>query len=273
MCVFSSHSVVRDPPFSRIDLVSCRNLLIYLDADMQSQLIPVFHYALRPGGFLFLGSAENVTQHGDLFAALEKKQRIFQRRDHAVAPVHFPRFVPGLRISGTSLGGREEPTFAGIGLRRSVETCVIERYAPAHVVEHTGKYLEPAVGQPSRALLGMARKGLRLELRAALQEAIETRRPVLRESLAVEFDDHVQIVNLAVDLLPEHEKQPLFIVLFTDVGPLLSREELAAQGRGTPAHDASIAQLDRELRDTRERLQGTIEEYETALEEVRAAND
>lgn len=284
MCVFSSHSVVRDPPFSRIDLVSCRNLLIYLDGDMQSQLIPVFHYALRPGGFLFLGSAENVTQHGDLFAPLEKKHRIFQRRDHAVAPVAFPRFVPGLRISGTSLSGRDEPTFAGIGLRRSVEMCVLERFAPAHVVvnragdvvyysQRTGKYLEAAVGQPSRALLGMARKGLRLELRAALQEAVETRRPVLRKGLAVELDDHVQTVDLTVDLLPEHEKEPLFIVLFTDAGPLLSREELAAQGRGTTARDASMEQLERELRDTRERLQGTIEEYETSLEEVKSANE
>ena len=285
MCVFSSHSVIRDPPFSRIDLVSCRNLLIYLDAEMQSRLIPVFHYALRPGGFLFLGSAENVTQYGNLFVPVEKKHRIFQRRDHVSAPIHFPMFLPGLRLLGPAGGhDRGEGAGAGISLRRTVEMRVLERFAPAHVVvnrecdvvfysQRTGKYLEAAAGQPSRALLGMARKGLRLDLRSALHEAVETRRPVSREGILVDVDDHVQVVDLAVELLPQDDKEPLFLVLFTDVGPLLTREQLAAQGRGITMHDTSTLQLERELRDTRERLQGTIEEYETALEELKSANE
>lgn len=237
MCVFSSHSVIRDPPFSRIDLVSCRNLLIYLDAEMQSRLIPVFHYALRPGGFLFLGSAENVTQYGNLFVPVEKKHRIFQRRDHVSAPIHFPMFLPGLRLLGPAGGhDRGEGAGAGISLRRAVEMRVLERFAPAHVVvnrecdvvyysQRTGKYLEAAAGQPSRALLGMARKGLRLDLRSALHEAMETRRPVSREGILVDVDDHVQVVDLAVELLPQDDKEPLFLVLFTDVGPLLTREQ------------------------------------------------
>src|SRR5207244_10086443 len=81
LCVFSAHSVIRAPPFSRIDLISCRNLLIYLDTDLQNRLVPIFHYALRPGGYLLLGSSENLTRHGELFTAVDKKNRIFQRRD------------------------------------------------------------------------------------------------------------------------------------------------------------------------------------------------
>ena len=90
MCVFSAHSIIRDPPFSRIDLVSCRNLLIYLGPELQTRLIPMFHYALRPGGYLMLGTSENVTQHGDLFAPVDKKHRVFQRRDHPTRHIHFP---------------------------------------------------------------------------------------------------------------------------------------------------------------------------------------
>src|SRR5262249_13439488 len=112
LCVFSPHSVLRDPPFSRIDLISCRNLLIYLGAEFQAQVIPVFHFALKEGGFLFLGTSENVTQHGDLFTPVDKKQRIFQRRDHVSTPVRFPFFVPQARGFPSARELRQEPASA-----------------------------------------------------------------------------------------------------------------------------------------------------------------
>ena len=90
ICVFSSHSVVRDPPFSRMDLISCRNLLIYLNSELQARVIPIFHYALKPHGFLFLGTSENISQHGDLFTSLDKKNRVFQRREDGAAIPHLP---------------------------------------------------------------------------------------------------------------------------------------------------------------------------------------
>src|SRR5207248_4794931 len=98
LCIFSSHSVIRDPPFSRIDLISCRNLLIYLDKDLQSQLVPVFHYALRPRGYLFLGTSETLTQHAELFNPVDKKHRIFQRRDHVGMHLAMPLAIPARRI-------------------------------------------------------------------------------------------------------------------------------------------------------------------------------
>ena len=155
LCIFSPHNVIRDPPFSRIDLVSCRNLLIYFGLTFQSQVLPVFHFSLRPGGYLFLGTSENVGQNAELFAAIDKKNRIFQRRDHVASPLHFPVFLP--RGRGSAIGGalRREPAAIATDLRRAVDIAIIERFVPAHVVVNaegdiihysprTGKYLEPA---------------------------------------------------------------------------------------------------------------------------------
>jgi two-component system CheB/CheR fusion protein len=249
LCVFSSHSVIRDPPFSRIDLISCRNLLIYLAADFQAQIIPVFHFALRPKGYLFLGTSENVTQHGDLFASVDKKQRIFQRRENA-AETHqhitmFPltrRREPGTEKLGRSRHARTED------LRHAAESRVLDRFAPAHVIVNndgdvlhyslrTGKYLEPPAGLPNRQLLALARRGLRVDLRAALREAAETRRPARRDNVLVELDDRVQPIDLTVEPFGDDAEDPLFLVLFADVAPPRAageHEELQQQSERHP---------------------------------------
>lgn len=282
MCVFSSHSLIRDPPYSRLDLVSCRNLLIYLSSEMQSRIIPVFHYALRPGGFLFLGTAENVSQHADLFAQIDKKARIFRRRDQVSATAHFPLFVHGMRF-GSPEAARPLPNVQGSTLRRMVESELLEHFAPAHVVVNregdtifhsarTGKYLELPAGQPSRQILAMARKGLRLDLRSALQEALESHRPVERERIGIELEDGtIQLINLAVSPLPEQDSGLLFLILFTDLGAPVRPTDM--HGHWRIGSDAPAEQLELELRDTRERLQSTIEEYETGLEELKSANE
>ena len=281
MCIFSSHSVIRDPPFSRIDLISCRNLLIYLDTDLQTQLVPVFHYALRPGGYLFLGSSENLTRHAELFAPVDKRHRIFQRRDSATNLSGFSLVMPGIR----SAQGQQRSlvrTIDGMPLRQSVERQVLERFAPAHVVVNragdivhysarTGKYLENAAGTPTRQVVAMARRGLRLDLRSALNDAIETRRPQQRSGLSIELDDSVQNVDIAIEPLPELDGEPLFLIVFTDVGALHGAEEV--ENRTEARERADVDHLEHELRDTRERLQSMVEEYETALEELKSANE
>ena len=282
MCIFSAHSVIRDPPFSRIDLISCRNLLIYLGTEFQAQVIPIFHFALRESGYLFLGTSENVTQHGDLFAPVDKKQRIFQRRDNAVAPVRFPFFTPHSRSFPTSRDLRHEPN-AIANLRRTVESRVMERFAPAHVVVNlegdilhfsprTGKYLEPPTGSPNRQLLAMARRGLRLDLRAALREAVEKRMPVAREHVEVELDDGKQFINLAIEPFGA-PTDPLFLVLFNDVGPQPVSPPISERLGEADGGAEYAERLEQELRDTRERLQSTIEEYETGVEELKSSNE
>jgi two-component system CheB/CheR fusion protein len=281
LCLFSSHSVIRDPPFSRLDMISCRNLLIYLGVEFQNQVIPVFHFALRPGGYLFLGTSENVTQHGDLFSPLDKKHRIFQRRDNAVTGLQLPFFTPRGRGFPVTAESRKDPAGTIANLRRNVETRVMERFAPPHVVinsegdilhfsARTGRYLEPASGLPNRQLLSMARRGLRLDLRAALREAVETRRRVERPNIEVDDDSKSFFVNLTVEPLGA-DADPLFLVLFDDVAaaaPLIGATRKLAEG-----DDAHYEQLEHELRDTRERLQSTIEEYETAVEELKSSNE
>src|SRR5262249_13605210 len=134
MCIFSAHSVIRDPPFSRMDLISCRNLLIYLGPEFQSRVIPIFHFALKPARYLFLGTSENISQYGELFHRIDKKQRLFQRRDHVTTPLQFPVFVPGMKAALAGVEPRRDALVGSGNLRRVVEAKVLETFAPAHVV-------------------------------------------------------------------------------------------------------------------------------------------
>jgi two-component system, chemotaxis family, CheB/CheR fusion protein len=282
LCIFSSHSVIRDPPFSRMDFVSCRNLLIYFNADLQDSVLPIIHYALKPHGFLFLGPSENISRHSQLFATVEKKHRIFQRRTN-VSPSPVPTWIS--RGKGTPKGsrsGEDVLMHRNQRVRQMIEDRVLEGFSPAHIVvdaegdilfysSRTGKYLEPQVGSPSRQLLSMARRGLRLELRAALREAVERRQTVVRERLEVEVEDRIQPVRLTVEPLRDSAPDPLFLVVFTDIGPTVSREDAASSRHEASSHD--LSQLEDELKETRDRLQSTIEEYETALEELKSGNE
>src|SRR5262247_493208 len=281
MCVFSSHSVVRDPPFSRMDLISCRNLLIYLNSELQGHVIPIFHYALKPNGFLFLGTSENISQHGDLFTSVDKKSRVFQRRGDGAAMPHLPVLF---RRYGVAHGSVESKGPAGRSLRQSVETRVLERYAPAHVVvtregdvinysAGTGKYLEAPPGRPSRALMAMARKGLRLPLRSALHEAVESQRTAVRDNVELEGVDKSEFVRITVEPLRDDDNETLYLVVFGDLRAPAALEGPPAKQRKGKARDANLEQLERELRETRERLQSMAEEYETAIEELKSSNE
>ncbi|WP_185966545.1 CheR family methyltransferase, partial [Methylosinus sporium] len=284
LCVFSPHSILRDPPFSHMDLVSCRNLLIYLGADVQREVIPIFHYSLRAGGILFLGMSESIGQFSDLFAPLDKKHCLFEARDPG-RRVRMPHFMAGLHAlafpapaSGkTSAGSASQ-------LRRTVESRIAEGFAPPHVVVNedgdiihfsarTGKYLEAAPGAPDRQIFAMARKGLRLDLRSVLREAMETRRTATRQNVKVEADnDHTELVSLTAEPLLDREGgKALFLILFQAREPSTADTMSTSPTAREPAGDA--VRLERELFETRERLQATIEEYETALEELKSANE
>jgi two-component system CheB/CheR fusion protein len=282
LCIFSAHSVIRDPPFSRMDLVSCRNLLIYFNSELQDNVLPVFNYALRPGGFLFLGPSESVSRHSDLFSAVDKKQGIYQRRSIMNGNVHIPTWVSKGQ-AGAQQGG-EAAVRKDQRLWKRVEAQIMESHAPAHIVveaegdiiyysARTGKYLEPQMGSPSRQLLAMVRKGLRLELRSALREAAEKQAAATRERVELELDDRVQAVKLTVQPMPasDAESAPIYLVVFTDIGPPLSHEEAALTRPSQLTGD--VGSLEHELRETRDRLQATIEEYETALEELKSGNE
>ena len=283
LCTFSEHSLTRDPPFSRIDLVSCRNLLIYLDIDLQAVVLPAFHYSLVPNGILLLGSSETVSRHESLFATVDRDHRIFQRRNVPSPP---------LRLSG-KLGPQASPSPGGLpaaaGSRSAaarttsrVATLILDRFAPAFVVvaangevvqfsSRVGRYLEPAPGLPSQNVLSMTRRGLGGPLRAALKQAIETGRSVERNGISITGED-VCHITLAVEPLPDQGANTLYLIVFVEAG------QQAREAKPAPAEDfVPDSDLDHhveaELRETREQLQAITEQHETALEELRSANE
>jgi two-component system CheB/CheR fusion protein len=281
LCIFSPHSVLRDPPFSRLDLISCRNLLIYLNTDLQARVIPIFHYALNPDGYLFLGLSETVTQHGDLFAPVDKHCRIYKRRGLVKPTLNMvPQFAT--KVRGARWSAPQTPGPLMPNILRSASAVVMDQFAPAHVVVNadgavlhysikTGRYLEPAFGSPSRDVLAMARKGLRSDLRAALRKAVETHQTVTNDDASVEVNGAgVQTVSLTVQPISEGD-ETVFLVVFTDVGAI--RPDVEAAGSVPAADRTTIEQVERELHETKQRLQGTIEELETSNEELKSSNE
>ena len=283
MCVFSTHSIIRDPPFSRLDLISCRNLLIYLKPSLQEQIIPLLHYALRPNGYLFLGLSENIGRYADLFVALDKKNRIFQRREViARASLPFRQFLPGSRQQGVVSDANHSPLVRRSELLHNVANTIVERFGPTYVLTDsadevlyfsagTGKYLEIAAGPPSRDVLAMASPGLRADLRAALRRAKESGRRETRDRIPVETDSGVHLVDLVVEPITRGSDTTYGIV-FADHVPAGRHDERVSAKR--PAgEDDTIQQIEKELQETKERLQSTIEELETANEEFLSSNE
>ncbi len=281
LCVFATHNTLRDPPFSRMDLISCRNLLIYFGAEAQRRVLPLFHYALRPGGFLFLGMSETIGRFTELFTPLDKRHCLFKAREAArqARRLFLPEGLPPPPFAIPGAGRTVKPEAR---LRQAVASCIIEKFAPPYVVvdedgdivfssPRTGRYLELSPGAPTRQLLAMARKDLRLDLRGALREATETRRAAMRENIKMGTENgQERHVTLTVDpILRQNDGNPLFAVIFTEPGAAPAGE---ANARVEETQNGA-AQLEGELRETRERLQTTIEEYETALEQLKSSNE
>jgi two-component system CheB/CheR fusion protein len=286
MCLFSLHSVIKDPPFSRLDLISCRNLLIYLGAPLQAKLIPIFHYALKPGGTLFLGPSESITQNGRLFASTNPANRIFTRRNVPTAPdLHFPLSRPHGGLDDTVPSAPQEagPPLKTETQERFAEQLVLDHYAPAHAVvtdggdiirvsNRTGTYLELPSGAPNLNIVQMARLGLRNDLRAALHQAVRESRRVVHPNLEFGVNGASQVIDLIVHPIPRSGQ---YLVVFQDLGAL--RADTTAEGAhrvATPdGDDARMRDLESELQLTRERLRTAVEELETSNEELKSSNE
>jgi len=283
MCIFSAHSVIRDPPFSRLDLISCRNLLIYLKPSLQAQIIPLFHYALRPSGYLFLGSSENVSRHSELFTSLDRKNRIFRRRDLvARPPLPLQQFLPQARREAAGSEENQSGLLQRSDTLRRAANTIVEHFAPTYVIvdetgqtlyfsSGTGKYLQSAAGPPNRDIVAMARPGLRADLRTALHRAKETGQRVLRDRIHVQINGGDQMVSLAVEPIIEG-KETAYGIVFTDRGPVSAQAETGDRSQ-PEGPDSPVQLIEKELQETKERLQSTIEELETANEEFRSSNE
>jgi len=278
MVVFAPHNITSDPPFTKLDLLSCRNLLIYFGAELQKRLLPQFHYALNRDGILVLGSAESVGDFTDCFSPLDSKVRVFRRIEQISSP----------SWSGISPHTQVNTPFAGNGsevdYRESVEYLtdhlIQQHYAPAAVLVNadgdilyisgrTGKYLEPAAGKVNINIHAMAREGLRDALTGVIRNALRQSEPICLNGLQVENNGGTQIVNVTVQGIEKPEAlRNRVLIVFTDVRPAASGRK-PRKGQTSERENALI----QELTQTREALRTTQEEMQSSLEEVKSANE
>ena len=294
VCIFARHNVLGDPPFSRMDLISCRNVMIYMEAGLQRGLLPLLHYALKPTGFLFLGPSETIGASRDLFEPEDGKAKIFSKK--AVAP----RLEHGFLLrphTPTALDARSEPARkqARVHLpdvQRDADRVLLARYLPAGVLineDHevlqfrgdTGRYLTPAPGKASLNVLKMAREGLLVSLRSLLQRARREDNVVREEGVRVKANGGYTDVTLAVIPLGRaNTSERGYWVLFESPAPAAARERRPVRARGGAAKaveleekDKQIDRLLQELSATRDYLQSVIERQEAANEELQSANE
>jgi two-component system CheB/CheR fusion protein len=289
--VFALHNINKDAPFIKLDLLVCRNLLIYLNAELQKSLLPVFHYALNPRGILFLGPSENMTGAQDLFQPLDVKWKISRRTSLPASLPHLLKFplaqarhlavIPATPHLAAAAGHRQSSTFAAL-----IQKRLLQAYAPPAVVidlkgeilyvnGRTGKYLEPAPGLSGMNLFEMAREELNFEISRAVHRATQTREDVVVDNVRVHTDAGQQVLRLSVQHLGSSEALAgLLLVVFEDQ-PTPRKVRLAKRSPHSEGQhrDAVVAALDKELQYTKHRLQTTVEEMESSLEELKSTNE
>ena len=279
--LFASHNLLRDPPFSRLDMISCRNLLIYLNRDVQVRVLQTFHFALKPGGYLFLGSSESAESVSDYFIPVDKKNRIYRARGGS-KPMHYQSptsAVFGARlpeVSRVKPPGKRQYSYAELHQR------ALAQYAPpsvvidnegniVHMSEGAGRFLRMAGGEPSRNLLTLVLPELRLELRSAMYQAAQNDASI--ECRPVDLAENEELGTIAMTVRPFRDEEAgldFLLVVFNRYEPAPDRE---VPVRPNGSHDVVLAQLEAELQRKREQLQETIENAEVSTEELRASNE
>ena len=288
--VFAPHNLLGDPPFSKLDLIACRNVLIYLQRAVQRDVLDLFHYALNPDGFLLLGTSETVDR-SELFRTESKTHCIFRKRNVPAPEPQLPVFpITHLRPPGepAERNGQEgEPLAYGALHQRMVEwyappsLIVNPDYQVVHFSEHVGRFLVHPGGEPTTSVFKLVREELRIELRAALHAAREKGQATRSKPIAVEIDSDVRHVVLSVQPAQTSEQEGFVLVIFDEAEVALfdggEADPPAAEAdggtSGAATQDATLREMEAELDLTKQRLQAIIEEYETSQEEMRASNE
>ena len=285
--VFSVQDLMRDPPFSRLNLLCCRNLLIYLNSAAQKRLIPLFHYTLLPQGILMVGASETIGGFTNLFEVVDKKWKVFRRKEVPPTlrrPVYFPSGY--VREESTDEALTRIPIPRKSDINRLTQQAVMLLFAPTailvdakggvlNVQGRTGKYLETPSGPPTNNILDLAREGLRMELSAALRAAGNATKRITRKRLAVRTNGSVQTIDLHVcPLKAPEELAGRYLVVFEDVNiPLVPEHQDHGGPAEPPSEPSRITELEHELHVTRESHQTAIEELESSNEELKSSNE
>ncbi|MBU1700981.1 MAG: PAS domain-containing protein [Candidatus Eisenbacteria bacterium] len=278
MILFAPQNVIMDPPFTKLDLVSCRNLLIYLTPELQEKLLPLFHYSLNPGGFLFLGNAETIGGSSNLFTPLTGNRRLFRRIDSAVPahPIQFPIHLASAKYDPPARWRESK-----VDLQTLADQLILQEYSPAAVLTNsqgdilytsgrTGRHLEAAAGKANWNIFAMARDSIRYELTVAFKRALRKNETVTLKNLGVDTNGGKHVVDIIVQPLSEqNDLNGLVMIIFSSVAAKPSQ-------KSTPTSQGDavlLAEMKQELQNARQELDTLREEMQTSQEELKSSNE
>jgi len=283
MVTFATQNIIMDPPFTRLDILICRNLLIYLAPELQKKLLPLFHYCLKPGGALFLGSAESISTFTELFESLDLKMRLYRRRE-SVMTIERLVFPPTFSHPLAGVPKELHMLKPSANLQTLADQLLLQHFSPPAVLTNdqgdiiyingrTGRYLEPAAGKANWNIFAMAREGLRFELGNAFQKALRQKEAVSARGLKVGTNGGTQNVDLTVQAIAEPaELNGMVMIVFNDVATPPD-DITAASCKKTSAGSARVLELEQALQQSRESLQTTREEMQSSQEELKSTNE
>jgi len=281
--VFAQHNIIMHPPFTKIDILSCRNLLIYMEPELQKKMIGLFYYSLNPEGIIILGSSETLGTQNHLFNSIDLKWKIFKRADALLEPdlIDFPTIFSRSKTVGTA---KESLSLSTQNIQVQANDFLLQHYAPAgvlvnvegdiiYVSGHTGKYLEPAVGKANMNIFAMLREGLRNEFSIAFRKAVLKKELVVLHNIKVGTNGGTHLINVSIQWIDKPE--PLkgkVMVIFKDVQDI-SDSKLAARKENKTLDSIRLMELEKELKYAREKIQDTLEAMQSSQEELRFTNE
>jgi len=282
MVIFAPQNIIMDPPFTKLDLLTCRNLLIYLTPELQKKLLPLFHYSLKPDGILFLGTSETIGGFDDLFAPVAGKMRLYRRLEtgQTTQAVEFPTAFSKARPSASAKSIKPS-----VNIQALADSLLLQNYAPAAVMTNengdilyisgrTGKYIEAAAGKANWNIFVMAREGLRYELSAAFQKALRKKETVTIKDVLVGANDGAQRVNVTIQPIQDAgELHGMVMIVFKDIVAPPSSKVSDKRARGREATATNTAKLKQQLDYFRMEVQHVREEMRTSQEELQSSNE
>ncbi len=284
--IFAEQDVLRDPPFMNLDLLMCRNLLIYLQAEAQSKLIPLFYYSLNPGGILFLGASESTGSFVELFRPINKKFSIYRKEDgrDIRSRIQFPTGETKSILKVAQKKRRSSGLPDDVGIAQAVERLLLEEHTPPCVIVdsggnivyvhgRTGNYLEPARGKANLRIVDMAREGAAIALSSALHQARKKKQSVRKKGLWIRTNGKHVKIDLAVEPINAPPLEDCFMVLFEQVGDDLPQNGAFVDPNAAPAGSSCNAMLEEELAIVRDNYHATLRELEASNEELKSANE
>jgi len=283
LVVFAPQSVIKDPPFTKMDFLSCRNMLIYMEPELQKKLMPLFHYSLNPGGIMLLGSAENESSGKGFFTLMDSKLKFFKRSELTKKPELLSFLSTFSQRKITSTEAQQKPMKEIENIQTLADRMLLQHFSPASVLINdqgdilyitgkTGKYLEPAAGKANMNIYAMAREGLNTMLTGSIRKAKQNYEPVQLKNLKVEINGGTQYVDVTIQQIEKPEAlKGSIIIVFADVAtPVIEKKPLKTAGKNATGHHK---ELENELQRANEELQSTREEMQTSQEELKSTNE